>query len=205
MLRVVQFVLILLLVPAVTACVTPRGVQANSNDPALASPPIQLAQNTPPNSDKSTKSEPPEAGAMNGITRAVAKAGVKTCLDRIERTGNFLTENSKSKAIMYLPMADIDRQLTSASYEISYPNNTIAYASMTAAPTADGACDSLYETVVYWANSCTDLAEKGFPGTKVIGVVQEHIRVLQGKGNLRIFLMPAGPEGCVAIKKEVIY
>ena len=192
--RIFLFVLLMLQVPVVSACAktvaAPAQIrQIEPNSPLKIVSPSSLQQSP----------------AMNGITRVAADAGVRTCLPRIEQTGNFITANTESKALLFLPPADADRQITSASYEVKLPDNVIAYASMSAAPTIDGGCDSLYETVTYRADSCADVARKGFPDARPAGVLQQHIMVLQGNANYKVFLMPVGPQGCVAIKKEVLF
>lgn len=143
--------------------------------------------------------------AMNGITQVAAKAGVKSCLPTIEKVGNFVTANTRNRGFVFLPPDNADQKVSSASIEVELPNKSIAYASMSTAPTKDGSCDALYETVTYWDAPCPDVAAKGFPQAKLTGALQQQILVLQGGPQLRIFLMPAGAQGCVAIKKEVIY
>jgi hypothetical protein len=183
--RYVWFVALLLLWPAVSACAapaeSPQGVPRPAASPA---------------------GQPP---ALNGISQAAAKAGVKSCLPTIEKVGNFVTANTRNRGFVFLPPKDADMQVTSASLEVELPNKSIAYASMSTAPTKDGSCDALYETVTYWDAPCPDVAAKGFPQAKLTGALQQQILVLQGGPQLRIFLMPAGAQGCVAIKKEVIY
>jgi len=194
-LRVFIIVLVLFLGPYISACAKP---------PAAPAKPSQIAPSPPA---KSVEPAPLPLASMNGITRAAAKAGVRTCLERIDQISKYITAKTQSKFIMSLPPADVDvdQQITSTSIEVKLPNEIVAYASMTAAPTSDGGCDALYETVVYWTNSCSDVANKVYPNAKVLGVIQEHIKVLLGEENLRIYLMPAGTEGCVSIRKEVLY
>ena len=194
--RVFIIVVLLSLGPYISACAKP---------PAAPAKPLQV---TPSSPAKSIEPAPPPPASMTGITRAASNAGVRTCLERIEQVSKFITANTQSKFLMTLPPADVDvnQQLTSASLEVKLPNEVVAYASMTAAPTTDGGCDALYETVVYWTSSCTDVAAKIFPEAKKIGVIQQQIEVfLQENAHFRVFLMPAGTQGCVSIKKEVIY
>lgn len=146
-----------------------------------------------------------QINSLNGITQTAAKAGVRTCLESVEKVSNFMIANSRSRWFVFLPPANADQQVTSASFELEMPDRSVAYASMSAAPTSDGSCDSLYEAVTYWAAPCADVAAKRFPQAKLVGALQQQILVLQGGPQLRIFLMPAGVQGCVAIKKEVIY
>jgi len=190
--RIFLIFLMLFLIPAVSACAKSAGAPDK---------PLQIAQNAPV---KSAPPASPPAGAMNGITRAAAAAGVRTCLDRIEQVSNFITTNTQSKFVMFLPQADANNQFSSASIEAQIPNLGVAYASMTAVP-SPGSCDALYETIVYWEKSCTAVAQKEFAAAKPLGVVQQKISTLDGGPTVRIFLMPAGTQGCISIKKEVLF
>lgn len=185
MLRFFLFAILLFLISVASVCAEPAAAPAS---PSKIVPPASL-----------------QTPSMNGITRAAANAGVRTCLARMEQTGNFITANTQSKGLLFLPPEDVDRQVTSASYEVQLSNNAVAYASLSVAPTTAGDCDTLYETVAYWPLSCPDVAKNGFPEARQVGFLQQQIMVLQGDANLRVFLMPTGPHGCVAIKKEVLY
>lgn len=187
------------LVPALFCLLLALPASAAPTQPAAPKP--TAAKPTIPSPAAAPAGKP---AMTNGVTKAAANVGVRTCLPRIEQTSNFLTANTQSKAILFLPTADADKQITSASFEIQLSSKAVAYASMTAAPAPAG-CDALYETVVYWTGSCAEVAKKGFPTAKPLGVVQQYIQVLQAGPNLKIFLMPAGDQGCVAIKKEVIF
>ena len=173
---------------AATACAAPK-----------ATPPASQAK---PNASIPAASQPQ---ALNSVAQAAANAGVRSCLPTIEKIGNFATANTRNRAYVFLPATNADQQVTSASYELELPNKAIAYATMTTAPTKDGNCDALYETVTYWSGACADVAAKGYPQAKLAGALQQQILMLQGAGNVRIFLMPAGTQGCVAIKKEVVF
>lgn len=172
--------------------------------------PVVAAPVVPPSNLPPAAVPPPvppvvKPATLNGISAVAANAGVRTCLERFEQTSNFIISNTQSKAFLFLPPTDADRQINSASFEVELQNKSVAYATMTTAPTTGGGCDSLYETVVYWSAGCAEVATNSFPKAKPIGVVQQYIQVLQGGPNLNIFLMPAGAQGCVSIKKEVVY
>ncbi len=152
-------------------------------------------QTTAPTSGQST---------LNGVTQVAGDAGVSTCLGRIEQVSQFITAKSQSKFLMFLPTTDANRQMTSASFEVQLSNQQVGYATMTAAPALAG-CDALYETVIYWPDDCDAVAEKNFSQAKLLGVIQKEIKALEAGPTLRIFLMPAGEQGCVSIKKEVIF
>lgn len=142
---------------------------------------------------------------MNSITQLAGNAGILTCLQTIDKITKYITGSMRNRGSVFLPPENPDQQMMSVSFELELPNKSTAYATMSAAPTWDGNCDALYETVTYWDGVCADVAAKGYPQAKLAGALQQQILILQGGANVRIFLMPAGTHGCVAIKKEVLY
>ena len=89
------------------------------------------------------------------------------------------------------------------SSEIVEQNDSV-YVSSTYAPSGKDDCAASYDLVKYWPNNCQDVANKvyfqfGNP-TKLVS----QIIVLGREPNVKVFLMPAG-EGCVSIKKEIVF
>lgn len=139
----------------------------------------------------------------NGITQAALKAGVNSCAGRINQVTNFLiTGSTGAGATIFLPNDNPDRQLFSASIEIPLKDNT-AYASVSFAPNQASGCNGMYETVVYWPQNCTQVAEKQFSAFQKATPLSRNIAVRESGTTVKVFLMPAGV-GCVSIKKEVI-
>jgi hypothetical protein len=85
--------------------------------------------------------------------------------------------------------------------EIPLQDNT-AYASASFAPGQGNYCEGLYETVVYWPQTCSEVAEKKFGKFKRAGAISKTL--CPGRRCNKVFLMPAGA-GCVSIKKELIH
>jgi len=141
--------------------------------------------------------------AVNPITEAAMKAGVKSCKDRINQVSNFLTANTNSSWILFQPTSQPDQRLISVSMESATKDVASAYVSESFAPHQANGCAAVYETVVYWDQKCPLVAIKQFSSFKSAGVLSKNIAVLDGGTSVRVFLMPAG-EGCVAIKKEVL-
>ncbi len=142
--------------------------------------------------------------AINPITEAATKAGVKTCADRINQTANFLTSNTESRWQLMLPRNQPDKLMVSASMEVATSEVPFpAYVSASFAPNQLNGCSGIYETVVYWDAGCPDVAKKQFPTLKSGGILQRSITVLEGAAGMKVFLMPAG-KGCIAIKKELM-
>ena len=140
---------------------------------------------------------------LNAAAQAAARRGVSTCLKRIDQVTNFLGSNSKSGAFLFIPPKDPNGSLTSISMEVQTAGG-LSYATASFAPVGGEGCGSLYEAVVYWQNTCQEVAAKGFPGVPPDGTLNQKIMVLNGGAALRVYLMPAGT-GCVSIKKETLF
>jgi hypothetical protein len=141
--------------------------------------------------------------AAQSVTDAAAKAGVQSCLGRINQVTNFLTTGLRSGAVLFEPPSDPDRRLISFSLGLEMPRGKVAYASESFAPNQANGCGSMYETVVYWEEGCADVAKHQFSTFRNSGFVVNSIMMLDRGTSVKIFLMPAGT-GCVAIKKEVL-
>jgi len=131
------------------------------------------------------------------------KVGVNSCAGRINQVTNFLITGSQGAgATLFLPNDNPDKQLFSASIEIPLKDNT-AYASVSFAPNQASGCNGMYETVVYWPQNCTQVAEKQFNTFQKTAALSKTIAVLESGTTVKVFLMPAGT-GCISIKKEIV-
>jgi hypothetical protein len=139
--------------------------------------------------------------ALGPIANYAAQGGVRQCLGRIDQITNFLSNGATIGAAVFLPPREPDRGLTSVSMEVQ-SNNGLSYVSSAYSPSANG-CDGDYEAVTYWAGTCEQVAAS-FPDFKLSAPLRQHIVTLDGGLNAKIFLMPAG-QGCISIKKEVVY
>jgi hypothetical protein len=145
----------------------------------------------------------PEAAA-NPVVQAAAKAGVIACDGRINQVSSFLTSGAeKTGFFQFLPPTKPDQNIYSVSMELQGKDGAFAYASASFAPNQADGCGALYEQVAYWPASCSEVAQKLFPGMTKEGELLKNITVLVGPPTVRVFLMPAG-SGCTSIKKEVV-
>lgn len=156
-----------------------------------------------PQSQKTGANQAQAAVQLNAIAGAAAKSGVSKCLGRINQVTSFITANSQSGTYLFVSPNQPDRSIVSANLEVQ-AKNALTFASTSFAPTGSDGCSGMYEAVTYWAESCDVVSAKGFPQLRKMGVIQRHVQVLQGDGTMRMFLMPAG-QGCISIKKEVIF
>jgi hypothetical protein len=168
-----------------------------SKTPAAAAP-SQPVQPQPPQQAQ------PAAPPVNRITQAIAQLGVQKCLGRVNQFTSFLTANSQNGAILFTSPVEVDRRLLSISLEIQ-AQNALTYATATFAPgEAANECGGMYEAVTYWNNSCNDVGSKAFGAFKRTNPLRQDIAALEGGPNLRVFLMPSG-QGCISVKKEIVY
>jgi len=142
------------------------------------------------------------AGGANAITQAAVQKGVMNCVSRINQVSNFLGYSPQAGAVLMLPPNQTDQRLVPLAMEV--PTDTgSAYVSATFAPNQANGCGAAYDAVVYWPQSCDEVASKQFATLKKVGPLRQNITMLDGGLATKVFLMPAG-SGCVSIKKEVV-
>ncbi len=142
------------------------------------------------------------ASTVNPITLAAVKAGVLACTSRINQVITYLTAGTQSGAYLFMPKAQPDQSIFSASLEVASHAGTPIYASASFAPLANGQSGAVYDAVEYVAQSCDFVEKNVFKDLKRAGILRKDIVTLDGLA-IRVFLMPAGT-GCVVIKKEVV-
>jgi hypothetical protein len=156
------------------------------------------AEKQKPDKTPATKTAP-----ANSITQAAMKTGIKSCAGRINQVTNFLAAGVNDAGyMMFYPKNNPDQQMISVSMELPLKDNT-AYASASFSPGQANYCGEMYETVVYWPNKCSEVAEKQFGALKKAVALAKNIGVRDGGESMKVFLMPAGT-GCVSIKKEIV-
>lgn len=168
-----------------------------------APPPATAETQNTPAPPKTQATRQPVTQTANTITQAALKNGVRVCAGRINQVTNFLAAGVKDAGyMMFYPKNNPDKQMISVSMEIPIKDSP-AYASASFAPGQGNYCGGMYETVVYWPNKCSEVAEKQFGTFKKAGSLSKNVLIRDGGPSLKVFLMPAGT-GCVAIKKEIV-
>ena len=147
---------------------------------------------------------PPSTGGVNLITQAAVASGVLACAARVDQVAKFLTSGVPGNFWLFLPATARDQHIVSASIEVDTKEVPAAYASADFAPGMANGCGAIYESVVYWAEKCDEVAAKQFaalPKGKNLGKL---IRSLDAGDGARVFLMPAGSGGCISVKKQLL-
>lgn len=85
------------------------------------------------------------------------------------------------------------------------PTMVAGYVSASFAPNKEGGCGVAYDVVISWPMGCKALSAKKFAALKVYTEFKKEILILDGDSGTKIFLVPAGSDRCVSIKKEVTF
>ena len=80
-----------------------------------------------------------------------------------------------------------------------------AYVSVSFAPNREGGCGVAYDLVVSWPMGCKALSARKFSTLKVYNEFKKEILILDSDSGTKIFLVPAGSDRCVSIKKQVVF
>jgi len=139
---------------------------------------------------------------VSPITQAAVQNGVLTCSSKIDHLSKFIVGNNKSGAFLFAAKNSPDSRMFSASIEVCPEKNLPFYTSMSFAPIAAGGVEAVYDTIEYIPQPRDEVAKQYFKDAKLIAL-KEYILFYEING-VRVFLMPAGKDGCVMIKKEVI-
>lgn len=144
------------------------------------------------------------AGPTNQIATVMFATGVRNCATRIDQISNFLTNKTRSSALLFLPEKEPDNSMVSVSLEVQGEGIPRAYGSATFSPNTAIGCSGMYETVQYWPESCNSVAAKHFKGAVSTGSLGGEIGMFNIGPSARVFLMRATGSSCVSIKKEVL-
>lgn len=181
------------------------GTASKTNAPPSKSTAAVSPGTSSQSSPKPATPQRPPQPPLNEIAKTAAKFGVKECLGRISQVTSFLVGPAQNGAVMFLDPDQADKHLQGLSMEIA-SDNAVSYVTTSFANgTKPGECSATYDSVSFWSNSCTELASKVFTAFKPTQSLHRQIIALEDGPLVRVFLMPAGLAGCIAIKKETIY
>ena len=140
---------------------------------------------------------------VNPITQAAVQKGVLICADSINKVSNFLVGNNPSGAYLTFAPVDQNQHIFSASSELIDSKNASVYVSSSFTPTPAGGCDAVYDVMQFVPDSCMYFINNIFRLKGNVPVLKKNIMMLNA-GADRIYLMPAGNNGCVLIRKQVL-
>ena len=150
---------------------------------------------------------PPPIPDSNLVARQAQAWGVADCLGGITRLSEFLTANMDYTWLARRGEANANRELFSATIAAREQGSGIqGLSGLFAAPVGDGRCNAGYQTTMYFPEVCARVREVVFPtfSTRVeFGSLAEAYAT--SDGGAMLYLLPAGPSGCVAVKSELFY
>lgn len=147
------------------------------------------------------------ASSIQRLMGAMTQLRLTTCAPVFQQAGSFLFENAEVQFVVQPLGPDTNRWPTVVTAEGSYPAKPGAPAqtrltTMIVAPA--GTCAGLYQQVIYWPEPCATLKTRVFGAFTGDKLLQARVRQSEAGPALQLYLMPAGTNGCVSVKKELI-
>ena len=103
---------------------------------------------------------------------------------------------------------DANRWPTVVTIETRHPATVTGRAPQTRLTTLTiapaGSCSGLYEQVIFWPESCAAIKARVFSGYHLDRPLLSHVLQSEANPGLQLYLIAAGPAGCVSVKKELI-
>jgi hypothetical protein len=145
-----------------------------------------------------------EVDGPNAVTRAAVQRGALQCASRVEQLTRFVGFGPQAGALLIAPAAPVDRRLFSVQIELPAGASGNSLVDLDFAPGQANGCGASYQAVSYWKQNCDALANSQFNGLRKLPAIHHEITVLDGGPATKVFLMKAGDNGCVSIKKEIV-
>ena len=164
-----------------------------------------MAQNSPaPAAGAEAQAQAPSAEGPNGMTRAAVQRGILQCAARVEQVSKFTGFGPQAGGVLLAPANPADQRLFAMQMEVPAGASSNSLVDMDFAPNQANGCGAAYQAVSYWAQSCDQVANKQFAQLKRLQPIKRDVAVLDGGPATKVFLMRAGDNGCVSIKKEIV-
>jgi hypothetical protein len=134
--------------------------------------------------------------------------GVADCLPRIVALSDFLTRDADTQWLATGGPQDRNKELFVAAIATKQRDGGLKGISMlNAAPVGEGRCNTSYTSTTYFAQSCIVTHATAFRAFyNRINFGSDFVQAYaNGDGSGRVFLIPAGEGGCVAVMTEAFY
>jgi hypothetical protein len=144
--------------------------------------------------------------ALQRLDVAMAQVGLTACAPVFGQAGQFLFENAPVQFVVQPLGPNANRWPTVVTAEGAHPMpggaTQTRLTTLLVAPA--GTCSGLYQQVIYWPETCATLKKRVFPTFANDRPLLARVRQSEASPGLQLYLMPAGPTGCVSVKKELI-
>lgn len=131
-----------------------------------------------------------------------AKAGIKTCLPLVEKLETYLSAGHSASTLSFWDRAAADKNLFSTLITLESPTSN-SFANLNVLPSPDGQCVAEYTQTGYVPQTCQDYLETLGNQARFVRDMNSKTALIQGQG-VQILLSPAGPNGCLWLRKEMI-
>lgn len=144
-------------------------------------------------------------GSMPGSTEqrladSLSAIGMTRCASRAVQVGRFLMEGSAANFTVQPLGPNGDMWPTVITMESSHASNGTTRLSMIS---ISPNCAGFYQQTIYWTQPCAALRSgifAPFTGTRRL---LDNVTIGELDVATQLYLMPAGPQGCVSVKKEL--
>lgn len=140
----------------------------------------------------------------NSMTRAAVQRGILQCAARVEQVSKFAGFGPQAGGVLMAPANPADQRLFAMQMELPAGAAVNSLIDMNFAANQANGCGAAYAAVSYWAQSCDQVASQQFSQLKRLQPLKRDVAVLDGGAATKVFLMRAGENGCVSIKKEIV-
>jgi hypothetical protein len=171
----------------------PTGIDATTTGPELAEDAAAVAPVAVPDG--------------NLIGRQAKEWGVSDCLGPVVTVAEHLTRNTEYAFRLMAGQGNPDREMFSGTIAARAPSLGVSgLSSLYAAPIGGGRCNIAYQTTVYYNGPCVEAWEKNFSAfSEEVDIGKAAAAFTTKQGNATLYLLPAGPAGCIAVKTESFY
>ncbi|PZO06532.1 MAG: hypothetical protein DCF28_01590 [Alphaproteobacteria bacterium] len=144
-------------------------------------------------------------GSMPGSTEqrladALNSIGMTRCTSRAVQVGRFLMEGSHANFTVQPLGPNGDLWPTVITMESSHADNgTTRLSIISISPN----CAGFYQQTIYWSQPCSVLRSGTFAAFTGAQRLLANVIVSELDVATQLYLMPAGPQGCVSVKKEL--
>lgn len=144
-------------------------------------------------------------GSMPGSTEqrladALTSIGMTRCTTRAVQVGRFLMEGSDANFTVQPLGPNGDMWPTVITMESSHATNGATRLSMIS---VSPNCAGFYQQTIYWNQPCAVLRSGTFAAFTGTRRLLSDVTVSELDFATQLYLMPAGPQGCVSVKKEL--
>jgi hypothetical protein len=130
------------------------------------------------------------------------KAGIKTCLPVIESVESFLSRGHSGNVLAFWDKGAPDRNLFSALMALENQNGS-NLTNLNVMPSTDGQCAVEYTQTGYVPLACANYAKNLGDSVRFVRDLNSRTALFDGRG-VQLYLSPAGPNGCLWMRKEII-